>query len=116
MKTRPWTVLLAMMAGWLNRHQQEMIEYLKAENSILKNKLGKKRILLTPEQKAKLATLAKTIGRKGLIEICCAFSPDTILKWHRLLIAKKYDGSTNQRLAIIESTVSDFLARNSTAV
>jgi hypothetical protein len=32
MKPKPMTMLLAMLAGWINRQQQEMIEYLKAEN------------------------------------------------------------------------------------
>ena len=93
MRTRPWTILLAMMAGWLNRHQQDMIDYLKAENAILKKKLGKRRIILNDEQRMQLAILGKNIGRKALTEICCVFSPETLLKWHRTLVAKKYDGS-----------------------
>jgi len=28
MKIKPYTMLLVMMAGWLNRHQQDVIEYL----------------------------------------------------------------------------------------
>ena len=86
-------MLLAMMAGWLNRHQQDMIDYLKVENAILKEKLGKKRIILSDDQKRKLAVLAKNIGRKALSGICGVFSPDTLLKWHRILVARKYDGS-----------------------
>ena len=39
MKTKPMTMLLAMLAGWINREQQQIIEYLKAENSILKEEL-----------------------------------------------------------------------------
>ncbi len=42
MKTRPYTVLLAMLAGWINRHQQDVIEYLREVNNILQKKLGKK--------------------------------------------------------------------------
>ena len=55
MKTKPMTVFLAMLAGWINRQQQEVIEYLKAENSILKEELlkatGKKRIILNDSQR-----------------------------------------------------------------
>lgn len=91
------TMFLTMLAGWMNRHQQNMIEYLKAENAILKKKLGKRRILLNDEQRRTLASLAKKIGRKGLSEICSVFSPDTLLKWHRTLIARKYDGSANRK-------------------
>jgi putative transposase len=44
-----------MLAGWINRHQQDIIEYLQAENTILRSKIGKKRIILTDEQKKLLA-------------------------------------------------------------
>lgn len=98
MKPRPWTIILTMLAGWINQHQQDVIEYLKAENAILKEKLGKKRLILSDEQRRKLAVLAKRISRKGLDEICCIFSPETLLKWHRMLIARKYDGSENHKL------------------
>ena len=42
MRFKPHTMLMMMLAGWINRHQQDMIEYLKAENKILREKLGKK--------------------------------------------------------------------------
>jgi len=97
MKTRPWTMLLMMLAGWLNRHQRDVIEFLKEENKILREKIGTKRILLNDNQKMRLAHLAKKLGRKVLDDACCTFCPDTILKWHRMLIAKKYDGSGNRK-------------------
>lgn len=97
MKTRPLGILLIMLAGWVNRHQQDAIEYLKAENKILRDKLGKKRIILNDEQKRYLAVLGRKLGRKVLSDICCAISPDTLLRWHRDLIAKKYDGSKNRK-------------------
>jgi len=97
MKTQPWTMLLVMLAGWLNRHQQDIIEYLKEENKILREKLGNKRILLNDSQKMRLSRLAKKLGRKVLEDACGLFSPDTILKWHRCLIARKYDGSKNRK-------------------
>jgi transposase InsO family protein len=90
-------MLLMMFAGWLNRHQQDVIEYLKEENKILREKIGKKRIILNNNQRMRLAHLGKRLGRKLLAEACCAFSPDTILKWHRYLIARKYDGSENRK-------------------
>ena len=100
MKTKPMTMLLMMLAGWMNRQQQEIIEYLKAENGILRDELlkatGKKRIFLNDSQRRRLAILAKKVGRKALFDICSAFSPDTILMWHRKLVANKYDGSKNR--------------------
>jgi len=97
MKTKPYTMLLMMMAGWLNRHQQDVIEYLKEENKILREKLGNKRILLNDSQKMRLSRLGKRLGRKVLEDACCIFSPDTILRWHRSLVAQKYDGSKNRK-------------------
>lgn len=44
-------MLLVMLAGWINRHQQNVIEYLKEENKILREKLGTKRILLNDKQR-----------------------------------------------------------------
>ncbi len=100
MRTQPWTMLVAMLAGWINQQQQEVINYLKEENKILCDELlkatGKKRIILNDSQRRRLAVLAKKLGRKALSDICCAFSPDTILMWHRKLVARKYDGSKNR--------------------
>jgi hypothetical protein len=87
MKIKPMSMFFMMLAGWINRQQQEVIEYLKEENKILREKLGSKRILLSDQQRRRLATLGKRLGHKLLDEVCCAFSPDTILKWHRKLVA-----------------------------
>ncbi len=40
---QPWQLLLAILAGWSNRQQQQIIEYLRTENQVLKEKLGKRR-------------------------------------------------------------------------
>jgi len=96
MKINPMTILLAMLAGWLNRQQADIIDYLIEENKILREKLGKKRILLNDSQRRRLAILGKKLGRKTLGQFCTAFSPDTILRWHRKLVAHKYDGSKNR--------------------
>ncbi|HPC65647.1 MAG TPA: hypothetical protein PK525_13630, partial [Anaerohalosphaeraceae bacterium] len=93
MKKQLHVMLLVMLAGWINRHQQDAINYLKEENEILREKLGKKRLLLNDDQRRRLAARAKKLSRKALAEICTVFSPDTLLRWHRNLIARKYDGS-----------------------
>ncbi|MCL2646953.1 MAG: integrase core domain-containing protein [Phycisphaerales bacterium] len=77
----------------MNRQQQDMIEYLKEENRILREKLGNKRILLDISQKKRLARLAIKMGSDALRACATLFSPDTLLRWHRWLIARKYDGS-----------------------
>jgi putative transposase len=43
---QPWQLLILILAGWINRQEQDVIEYLRAENRVLREKLGKKRILL----------------------------------------------------------------------
>ena len=52
---KPWQLLLLILAGWINRKQQNVIEYLKTENEVLRDKLGKKRILLNDDQSRRLA-------------------------------------------------------------
>jgi len=82
-KVKPMGMLLVMLAGWMNRHQQDVIEYLKEENKILREKLGTKRILRNDSQRMRLGRLlGKRLGRAVLADACCVFSPDTILKWH----------------------------------
>jgi len=93
----PWLFLLMLLSGWINRYQEEMMTYLKEENKILKEKIGKKRIILNDDQRRRLAIKGKKLGRKLLSEASTAFSPDTVLKWHRELVAKKYDGSQQRR-------------------
>lgn len=75
---RPWTFFAVVIAGWMNRRQQEVIEYLREENRILREKLGRKRILLSVGQKRRLAIKGKAIGRNLLRQFGTLFSPDTI--------------------------------------
>ena len=89
---QPWQLLFMILAGWVNREQQESIEYLRTENQVLKEKLGKKRILLSDDRRRRLAVKGKILGRKRLQEIGTLFTPDTILRWHRELVAKHRTG------------------------
>lgn len=52
---------------------------------------GQKRLRLTDDQRCRLAAKGKTLGRKLLDEIATLVTPDTILAWHRRLIARKWD-------------------------
>ncbi len=90
---QPWQLCVVVLASWINREQQEVIEYLRTENAVLKEKLGKKRILLSDDQRRRLAVKGKILGRKRLQEFGTLFTPDTILRWHRILVAKKWDYS-----------------------
>jgi len=97
MNALPLQFLLMIFADWVNRHQQDVIEYLQAENQALREHLGGKRLRFTERQRRRLAAKAKAVGRKGLFEIGTVVTPDTLLRWHRQLIARKYDGSSTRR-------------------
>ena len=80
-----WQLLLITLASWLNREQQQIIEYLQAENSILKEHLNRKRIRYTNKQRRRLAAKAKVLGRTMLRQLKPLGTPDTLLAWHRNL-------------------------------
>jgi hypothetical protein len=71
---RPRQLLLLILAGWINRQQQDVIEYLLTENQVLREKLGKKRILLHDDQRRRLAVKGKARCRERLGGCC-----DTII-------------------------------------
>jgi putative transposase len=91
--TQPLRFLLLLFAGWANRQQRDIIDYLKEENRILREQLPAKRIRFTDNQRRPLAAKGKALGRKALRELGCIVTPDTILRWYRKLVAQKYDGS-----------------------
>jgi hypothetical protein len=87
---QPFHLLIIALAGWLNRHQQAVIDYLIEENRVLKEQLEGQRLRFTDEQRMRLAVKAKVLGRQVLDEIETLVTPDTLLSWHRKLIAKKW--------------------------
>jgi len=94
---QPLQFLLLVFAGWVNRRQTEVIDYLKEENRVLREKLGNKPIRLNRDQRRRLAVKGKVLGRKCLRGIASVATPDTILRWYRKLVADKYDGSSRRR-------------------
>ena len=89
----PFRLLLISLAGWINQQQQDVIEYLREENRVLHEQLGNKRLRLNDDQRRRLAVRAKKLGRRILHEWTTLVTPETLLAWHRRLIAQKYDGS-----------------------
>ncbi len=86
-----------MLAGWLNRQQEDRIAYLREENLVLREQLGGRPLRLSDVQRRRLAVRGKKLGRRALAEVAGIVTPDTILRWYRGLIAKKYDGSARRR-------------------
>ncbi len=66
--TDPLQVLLWTLSGWVNRHQQDVIDYLVEENRVLKEQVKGRRLRLTDEQRRRLAVKTKCLGRQKLIE------------------------------------------------
>jgi hypothetical protein len=86
-------VLIAMIAGWMNRHQQQVIDYLLEENRTLHAKLGGHRIRFTDAERRRLVALAFPVGRKHLKSLATLATTDTLMRWYKLLVAQKFDGS-----------------------
>jgi transposase InsO family protein len=88
----PLQFLILLVAGFLQRRQKGAIEYLLAENRVLRERLGPNRLRFTDAERRMLAEKGKPVGRKLLAEIATLASPETILRWYRQLVAAKYDG------------------------
>src|SRR5258706_15872689 len=86
-----WKRMLAYITGSVNEDLLRRIEYLLEENRVLHNQIDK-RILLTDSERRTLAEKAVALG-KLMADTVTIVSPRTILKWHRRLVARKFDGS-----------------------
>ena len=89
----PFRLLLISVAGWWGQQHSDAIDYLREENRVLREQLGNKRLRLNDDQRRRLAAKAKTLGRRLLREVATIVTPETLLAWHRKLIAQKHDGS-----------------------
>ena len=85
--------LVLTFAGWVNRHQDDLIDYLREENRVLREHLGPRPLRLTDAQRRRLAVRGHKLGRRVLTQVAGIVTPDTILRGYRRLIAKTYDGS-----------------------
>ena len=85
----PLRYFIAALAVWLNRQQQEVIDDLKEENRLLKERLNDRKLHFTDAERRRLAARAKLLGRKILAQLNTLVTPDTLLRWLRGLIAQK---------------------------
>jgi transposase InsO family protein len=92
----PFRLLLVAVAGWMNHEQQQIIDYLREENRVLRAQIGDRRLRFDDDQRGRLAVRAKVLKRRVLREIGTIVTPETLLRWHRKLIAEKYDGSARR--------------------
>src|SRR5204863_9242665 len=77
----PLAFVVFVLAGWVNRQQQAVIEYLLEENRVLRAAHGRRRLRLTDDQRRRLAVKGKALGRRRLGGIVGIVTPDTILRW-----------------------------------
>ena len=86
-------MFVMMLAGWVNEQHRAVHAYLKEENRVLRELHGHKRLLFNDDQRRRLAAKGKALGCRLLRKSEPIVTPATILRWHRELIARKYDGS-----------------------
>ncbi len=94
MDPTPLRFLLLLFAGWVNREQQSVIEYLLEERrTLLEHAGGASKLRFTDKQRRRLAAKAKSVPRKLLERLGTLVTRDTLQRWYKRLIADKYDGS-----------------------
>jgi hypothetical protein len=93
----PISFVVACLSGWLNQQQQLVIDYLVEENRVLREQIGGRRLRFTDDQRRRLAGRAKQLSRRALSQLATIVTPETLLAWHRKLIALQYDGSAHRQ-------------------
>jgi putative transposase len=87
-----WKTMLSYVTGSVDQELLLRNEYLLAENRILRNQI-QGRLRLNNSERKSLAEIGARLGRKALAQVATVVKPETILAWHRRLVAKKFDGS-----------------------
>src|SRR5437764_6811484 len=91
-----WKTLLACSTGSVEQQLLLRNEYVVEENRILRNQIAG-RVQLTDAERQTLAAIGKKLGKQALEEVATIVKPDTILSWHRKLVAQKFDGSKQRK-------------------
>jgi hypothetical protein len=94
--------LLMAGCGWLHREQTDLIAFLHEENRVLKARLRGQRLRFDDNERRRLAELGHRLGRRLLAQVTTVVTPDTILRWHRELVARKwtYGGARPSRAGL----------------
>src|SRR5262252_9455625 len=95
-KEMDWKHLLAYITGTVDQALLLRNEYLVTENHILRNQI-KGRVRLSDGERKALAVIGEKLGKQALTAVAQIVRPDTILAWHRTLVAQKFDGSQQRK-------------------
>src|SRR5262249_35492279 len=91
-----WKTLLAYITGSVDQELLLRNEYLVTENRILRHQITG-HVRLSDGERKTLAAIGKQLGKQTLSEVATIVTPNTILAWHRMLVAKKFDGSQRRK-------------------
>ena len=91
-----WKQLLAYITGTVDQELLLRNAYLITENRILRNQITG-RVRLTDGERKTLAAIGQKLGKQALQGVVTLVKPDTILGWHRKLVAQKFDGSPQRK-------------------
>jgi putative transposase len=91
-----WQHLLGYVTGAVDQELLLRNEYLVTENRILRDQL-KGRVRMNDGERMALAEIGQKLGKQALQEVAKIVKPDTILGWHRTLVAQKFDGSKQRQ-------------------
>ena len=91
-----WKHLLAYIMGTVDQELLLRNEYLVTENRILRHQI-KGRVRLSDGERKTLAEIGQKLGKQALKDVATIVKPDTILGWHRKLVAQKFDGSQQRK-------------------
>jgi hypothetical protein len=83
-------MLLLCIIGWLDCREREALAYLVEENRFLRRQLGRRRLRFTDDDRRRFAMRAHKLGRAALRDVATIVTPDTVLRWHRQLVARKW--------------------------
>ena len=101
-----WKHLLAYITGTVDQALLLRNEYLVTENRILRNQIPG-RVRLRDGERKTLAEIGQKLGKQALEEVAKIVTPDTILAWHRKLVAQKFDGSTQRKAPAVPGSTQE---------
>ena len=105
----PFRLVLVAVARWMNQRHLQTIDYLREENRVLREQLGGRHVRLNDDQRRRLATRAKVLGRRLLAEVativtqrpcCCGIESSSLRNMMAAANADQADLARKERLRL----------------